>query len=246
MIRTLLVDDEPLALKHLAAIIDKQAPELEIVATAGSVTEALEKIKLCNPDLVFLDIELSGETSFEILNGMKHRRFEIIFITAYDQFGIQAVKQDATDYILKPINKTELIGAIEKVSKKIAEKRLRVHSETPSFEPAKNLLSRLALPTMEGLLFVDISNLMYCESEGRYTRFFMADENKKILVSKNLGEYEILLPANTFIRIHHHTIVNINFVDKYIKGRGGYVVLKNGQTLAVSSRKKDTFFDKLS
>ena len=245
MIRTLLVDDEPLALKHLTAIIGKQAPELEIVATATSVTEALEKIKLCNPDLVFLDIELSGETSFEILSALKYRHFEIIFITAHDQFGIQAVKQDATDYILKPINKTELIKAIEKVSKKIEDKKLRSPVETPSFETTKNTLSRLALPTLEGLLFVDISNLMYCESEGRYTRFYMADENKKILVSKNLGEYESLLPANTFIRIHHHTLVNINFVDKYIKGRGGYVVLKNGQTLAVSSRKKDTFFDKL-
>lgn len=246
MIKVILIDDEPIAVKHLAAIIGKYVPNLTIVATASSVSEALEKIDLFNPELVFLDIELAGERSFDILHKPKQRKFELIFVTAYDQFGIQAVKHDAIDYILKPINKTELISAIEKASKRIYQKRLNDAPLKQTTDPAKNSFTRLALPTMEGLLFVDTANIMYCESEGRYTRFYLAEENKKILVSKNLGEYETLLPSTMFIRIHHHSIVNINYVDKYIKGRGGYVVLKNGQTIPVSSRKKDSFFDKLA
>ena len=245
MIKTLLVDDEPIALKHLEAVISKHAPDLSIVATACSVTEALEKINLYEPDLVFLDIELAGERSFDILTQHTQRNFEVIFVTAHDQFGIQAVKNDASDYILKPINKMELIKAIEKVSKKIQHKKQSEPLTAHVVEITKPRLSRLALPTMEGLLFVDVTHIMYCESEGRYTCFYMANEDKKIMVSKNLGEYETSLPPDVFVRIHHHTLVNMNYVDKYVKGRGGYVVLKNGQTLPVSSRKKDSFFDKL-
>lgn len=246
MIKTLLVDDEPIALKHLEAIMSKHAPDLNLVATACSVTEALEKIKLHEPDLVFLDIELAGERSFDILAQHSPRNFEVIFVTAHDQFGIQAVKNDASDYILKPINKTELIKAIEKVSKKIQNKKQSNPLITPLAETAKPRLNRIALPTMEGLLFIDVSHIMYCESEGRYTCFYTSNDDKKIMVSKNLGEYEATLPPDIFVRIHHHTLVNMNYVDKYVKGRGGYVVLKNGQTLPVSSRKKDSFFDKLT
>lgn len=246
MIKTLLVDDEPIALKHLEAIIGKHAPDLSIVAKACSVTETLEKIKLHKPDLVFLDIELAGERSFDILAQNSPRNFEVIFVTAHDQFGIQAVKNDASDYILKPINKMELIKAIEKVSKKIEHNKQSNPITTTMVETVKPRLNRLALPTMEGLLFVDVSHIMYCESEGRYTCFYTSNDDKKIMVSKNLGEYETILPPDVFVRIHHHTLVNMNYVDKYVKGRGGYVVLKNGQTLPVSSRKKDGFFDKLT
>lgn len=246
MIKTILVDDEPIAIKHLAAIIGKCAPQLTIVATAHSVQDALKKITLLQPELVFLDIELAGEKSFDILHAAKQRTFELIFVTAYDQFGIQAVKHEAIDYILKPINKPELIAAIEKASKKIYHRRAAATPSNHPGESVKNTLGRLALPTMEGLLFVDTANIMYCESEGRYTRFYMAEEPKELLVSKNLGEYEALLPSGIFIRIHHHSIVNINYVHKYVKGRGGYVVLKNGKTIPVSSRKKDDFFDKLA
>jgi two-component system LytT family response regulator len=246
MIKTILVDDEPIALKHLATIIEKHCPQLEVIATASTVTDALEKIGRLSPELVFLDIQLAGEKSFDILHQAKQRTFELIFVTAYDQFGIQAVKHEAMDYILKPINKTELMEAIEKAGKKIYQKRVAGHGAQPVMENIKNTIGRLALPTMEGLLFVDTASIMYCESEGRYTRFYLAEENKEILVSKNLGEYEAQLPSGMFIRIHHQSIVNIHYIHKYIKGRGGYVVLKNGKNIPVSSRKKDDFFDKLA
>lgn len=246
MIKTILVDDEPIAVKHLTSIIEKHCPQLSIVATACTVSEAVEKINSLNPELVFLDIELSGEKSFDILQQARQRSFELIFVTAYDQFGIQAVKHGAMDYILKPINKTELIDAIEKAGKKIYRKKTAATAGTPPAENIKNTIGRLALPTMEGLLFVDTDSIMYCESEGRYTRFYLADENKEILVSKNMGEYEVLLPEAMFIRIHHQSIVNLRYIHKYVKGRGGYVVLKNGKNIPVSSRKKDDFFDRLA
>lgn len=243
-IKTLLVDDEPLALKHLANLLEKNCPELEITAQAASVNEAVEKIQTNKPDLVFLDIELSGEKSFDILSRLKEISFELIFVTAYSQFGIQAVKHGATDYLLKPIPKKELIEAVEKVVKKIQHKRTLLTSTTS--DKISAVAGRIAVPTLEGLLFVDLSKIMYCESEGRYTRFHLNDEPKEILVSKNLGEYEGILPASIFIRVHHQTIVNIQYIHKYVRGRGGYVVLNNGKTVAVSSRKKDEFFDKLN
>ncbi len=244
MITTVLVDDEPLALKHLANLLEKNCPELSIVGQSASVTQAVEAIKRQAPDLVFLDIELAGEKSFDVFEKLKSADFEIIFVTAYSQFGIQALKHGATDYVLKPINKKELFDAVEKVVKKIQKRKSQLTGVTQ--ENLTNSSGRLALPTLEGLLFVDVANIIYCESEGRYTRFHLADESKEILVSKNLGEYEAQLPSSTFIRIHHQSIVNIHYVHKYVKGRGGYVVLKNGKNITVSSRKKDEFFDKLS
>jgi len=244
MITALLVDDEPIALKRLASIITKSCPQVKILDNAKSVREAIEQIRRLKPELVFLDIELAGSSSFEILDDMEQRNFELIFVTAYDDFGIRALKHEAIDYVLKPINRAELINAIEKATKKIYQKRGAL--QTPNNNGInKPQINRLALPTMEGLVFVDIDKIMYCESEGRYTRFFLAEDDKKILVSKNLGEYEASLSPNLFIRIHNSSLVNFSYIEKYVKGRGGYVILRNGKILPVSSRRKDDFFDKL-
>ncbi len=239
MITALIVEDEPIAIKHLASMIAKSCPHVDVKARARSVGEALEQIRLLKPELVFMDIELAGNSSFEILEQTAQRNFELIFVTAHDRFGIKAVKHEAVDYVLKPINKLELINAVEKATKRIYLKRASVPVVN---QQGKN---RLALPTLEGLLLIDTDKIMYCESEGRYTNFYLAGDHKKIMVSKNLGEYETSLPSHLFVRIHHSTLVNINYVEKYVKGRGGHVVLSNGKELPVSSRRKDDFFDKL-
>jgi two-component system, LytTR family, response regulator len=240
MIKTIIIDDEPLALKHLASLITKYAPDIEIKAALASVDEAVEAILVIKPDLIFLDIELAGENSFDILEQTKSLNYEKIFVTAHSEFGVQAIKQDATGYVLKPIDKIELIEAIEKACSKI--KRNVNHNKSPALETNQNN-SRLGLPTLEGLIFVDINQILYCEADGRYTRFYFAD--KKILVSKNIGEYEALLPEQNFSRIHNHYLVNINYVERYIKGRGGYVIMSNGESLDVSARKKDSFLEQL-
>lgn len=237
MISTFLVDDEPIAIKHLAALIGKHCPQLEIVGTASSVEEAALQIAALKPGLVLLDIELAGQNSFDLLERFQHRPYEVIFVTAHDNFGIRALKQGAADYLLKPVNKTELALAAEKVAEKIYKKRTAaaISEKNEAACPA-----RLALPAADGLLLIDTSRIMYCESEGRYTRFY-TNGNKKILVTRNLGAYEALLLPPLFIRIHHHCIINLSYVERYVNGRGGYVIMQNGTTLPVSSRRKDDF-----
>lgn len=238
-IKTLLVDDEPISQKHLKSLLNKFCPDLEILDIASNTDDALEKIYSLKPDLLFLDIELGGESGFDLLKKCPTRNFEVIFVTAHNQFGIDAVKAQALDYILKPINNAELMIAVEKAIVSIREKKS--HAITPMV-PKVN--SRISLPTMEGLIFVAIDDIVFIESEGRYSRFHLNNATK-ILVSKNLGEYENDMEQKGFARIHHSYIVNLSYVEKYIKGRGGYVVLKNGKTLEVSTRKKDDFFDKI-
>ena len=239
-IKTLLVDDEPISSKHLKAILAKNCPDIEVMAIANNIEDALEKIYTIKPELVFLDIELGGESGFDLLKRTEQKKFEVIFVTAHNQFGIEAVKAHALDYILKPINKVELLIAVDNATKVI-------HNRTSNQMPPSigTTQTRLSLPTMEGLLFVELNDIIFIESEGRYSRFYL-NNNTKLLVSKNLGEYEDDLKKKGFARIHHSYIVNLSFVEKYIKGRGGYVILKNGKSLEVSTRKKDDFFEKLN
>lgn len=243
MITTLIIEDEPLSVKHLEGIIARSCPMLTIAGTASSITEAFEQIHRLKPELVFLDIELAGQNSLDLLRRLSHIDFELIFVTAHDEYGIQAVKHNAADYILKPVDKAEFLNAVEKVSSRIQARRT---AAPQSLNGGRFAPGRLALPSMHGLILVDFDKIAYCESEGRYTRFFLTGEDKTILVSKNLGEYEAILPPELFIRIHHHSIVSIRQVDKYVKGRGGYVVMKDGKQLPVSIRKKEIFLERLA
>lgn len=238
-IKALLVDDEPISIKHLEVLLTKFCPDIEIVAKANNVEAALDRILTYKPDLIFLDIELGGETGFDLLRKIEYRKFEVIFVTAYSQFAIDAIKAHALDYILKPVNKVELITSVEAAIDAILLKKHKSSSQRD------HRSSRLSLPTMEGLLFVDIHDIIFIESEGRYSRFHLANHTK-LMVSKNLGEFEMELSGKGFTRIHHSYIVNLSYVVKYIRGRGGYVVMKNGLTLEVSVRKKDDFLDSLA
>jgi two-component system, LytTR family, response regulator len=246
MIPVIIVDDEPLAQKHMQSLVRRYCSQLDIKAIAASVDEALEQILLHQPGLVFLDIELAGQNSFELLQQIRNRQFEVIFVTAHAEFGIQALKQDAADYILKPVNKMDLINAVDTALERLNKRKVLRHREAaPAAGNSVQERQRIALPTLEGLQLIQVQQIMYCAAEGRYTHFYMSGNPKGILVSRNLGEYEAVLPQGNFVRIHHHYIVNINFVERYVKGRGGYVVMQNGKALEVSSRKKDAFFERL-
>lgn len=238
MIRTVIVDDEPIGLKHLVSLIEKYAPRLSIVAAVSSVADAVEAIVASRPQLLLLDIELGGENSFDILEQTQAFHYEKIFVTAHSDFAVQAIRKNAIGYVLKPIDKIELIEAIEKAINKISKADM-----AGTLQGQAGGSSRIGLPTIDGLIFVDISRIMYCEADGRYTRFYLAD--KKILVSKNIGEYEAILPAGSFVRIHNHYLVNINYIEQYVKGRGGYIVMANGVSLEVSARKKDGLLEHL-
>ena len=242
-IRTILIDDEPLATANLTNLLSKVSNDIHIIGCADTIEDAIELIYIEKPELIFLDVELPGGSGFDILNRIKNKNFEVILVTAFNQFALKAIKNNILDYILKPIDKIELLEVIEKAKVKIHNNRL-LHSHVINQEAENNFSNqKIALPTLEGLIFVEIADIIYCESSGRYTIFHFIDETHK-MVSKNLGEYEVLFESHNFARIHNQYLVNLQHIKKYVKGRGGYVVLSNGKMLDVSVRKKDDFFDK--
>jgi two-component system, LytTR family, response regulator len=245
MLKTIIVDDEPFAIENLKTSLEKLKANIEIVATANNIEDALVLIYELKPDLLFSDIEMPGGTGLDLMKHLKPIDIEVIFVTAYDHFALQAIKNDALDYILKPINKIELLEAVEKAKKKIHAKKSikKVGQSEDAVEyanPTATNSSKLALPSSEGLIFVPFADIMYCESDSRYS-YFHTKQGKKYLVTKTLGDFEPMLTENQFVRIHNKYIVNIAHITKYIRGRGGIVVLENGVHLDVSERRREDF-----
>ncbi len=238
-IATILVDDETNNLLFLQDLIKIHLPQLDIVATAENGHDGLVYIKELKPQLVFMDIDMPGMTGFELLSKLEPLAFEIIFVTAYNQYAIEAFEYNAVAYITKPIVTQKLTAAVEKAIIKIEEKKYteNIFSLLENVQH-KNEHDKIALPTMQGLQFIKLTQICFCESSGNYTNFHLTD-NSKIMVSRQLGEYEKLLPADTFVRIHDQHIINLTCIKEYVKGSGGEVILENGTRLNVASRRKD-------
>ena len=238
-IATILVDDEINNLLFLQELIKLHLPQLDVVATAQHATDGLVVIKELKPQLVFMDIDMPGMTGFELLKKLEPLSFEVIFVTAYNQYAMEAFEYNAVAYITKPIVTQKLTAAVEKAIKKIEEKKYteNIFTLLENVQP-KNEQDKIALPTMQGLHFIKLTQICFCESSGNYTIFHLTD-NLKIMVSRQLGEYEKLLPVDTFVRIHDQHIINLTCIKEYIKGSGGEVILENGTRLNVASRRKD-------
>ena len=238
-IQTILVDDESNNIKFLRALLTEYCAAVEIIAATESAAEGLLLINELKPQLVFMDIDMPGMTGFEVLNKLKHLYFEVIFVTAYNQYAMEAFDYNAVAYITKPIITEKLVQAVDKAINKIDEKKHTQQLFTLLENvQQKNEHDKIALPTMQGLQFVKLTQICYCESNGNYTNFHLFD-NSKIMVSRQLGEYEKLLPSDTFVRIHDQHIINLNCINEYVKGSGGEVILENGTRLTVSARRKD-------
>jgi two-component system LytT family response regulator len=246
MIRSIIVDDELKSRESLKILIEEFCNDVSVVASCKDVTEATERIEALKPDLVFLDIQLKRETGFDLLSRYEECPFDVIFTTAYSEHAIQAFKFSAIDYLLKPIDIEELRSAIERVQKR---KKNFVGEHIRQFIQNLNAPSRdnykLGLPVSDGLIFVKVDHILYCEASSNYTEITMAD-NKKYVVTRTLKEYDELLSGQNFYRIHHSYLINLNGVKKYIKGDGGYVVMSNDQSLPVSKRKRDGFLERIS
>ncbi|MBS1765234.1 MAG: response regulator transcription factor [Bacteroidetes bacterium] len=245
MLQTLIVDDEKRGRELLKMILTTNCPEVKIIGEAANIKEAQQLIVQHEPDLVLLDIEMPGGSGFDLLTKFDEINFEIIFITAFDKYAIKAIKFSAMDYILKPVDEEELVKAIKRAEENYNRKSNK--------ERAGNLVSnaqkpvphqKIGLTSGEGLEFIEIKNILRCEADGKYTSVFLTD-GKKLLVSKNLKEFEDLLTENNFFRIHHSHLVNLDYIKKYQSGRGGYVVMSDGSTITVSQRKKDDFLSSL-
>jgi len=245
MIRGIIVDDELKSRESLKILLEDFCEGVEVVALCQNVDESIEAIQRLHPDVVFLDIQLQRETGFDLLTKLKHFDFNVIFTTAYSEYAIKAFKFSAIDYLLKPIDIEELKRSLAKLEKRMGStitQRLEQLMQNIRSESAGNL--KLALPTMDGLIFVKVKNVLYCEASSNYTEITMED-NKKYVVSRTLKEYEDLLGDQDFFRIHHSTLINLNAIKKYVRGDGGYVIMNNDKSLDVSKRRKEAFLSRI-
>lgn len=235
--RAVLIDDDQRNLQTLREKLSKHCPDVSVVALCESGQEGIQAIESLQPDLVFLDIEMPVMNGFLMLQQLSKQNFQLIFVTAYDHYAIKAIRYSAIDYLVKPVDTTDLKAAVIRAGE--------MHQHYPNaqlavlLEHLQKKNDRIAVPTAEGLQFISLDDIIYLEASANYTNIYLV--NKKMLVSRTLKDYEDILPSEIFIRIHHSYIVNKNSVDKYIKGDGGQVVLKNGTLLDVSKRKKIDF-----
>ncbi len=246
MMRAVIIDDELRSRESLDILVKENCPNVQVIALAESVETGVAAIKEHKPDLIFLDIELQDGTGFDLLEKSAAADFHVIFTTAFENYALKALKISAVDYLLKPINAEELVQAVNKAkdlrSKKDTNKNFELLLQNLQSNSGKH---KIALPTSEGLTFINVSDIIRCQADGSYTHFFFKDK-KKILVSKKIKEYEELLSPYNFVRVHHSHLVNLDEVTKYVRGDGGYVVMSDGETVYVSKRKKEDFMAALN
>jgi two-component system LytT family response regulator len=243
MLRSIIIDDEVDARKTLSVFLGQYCPQVEILAEADGVQEGYRTIMTHNPDLIFLDIQMEDGTGFDLLEKIRSPRFSVVFTTAFDEFAIKAFKYSAIDYLLKPIDPDELIEAVGKVKPDDRTNEDRIHGLLEN-RNGRNL-DRLTLSSSEGLTFVKLENIMRLESDSNYTHFFLTT-GEKITVPKSLKEYEKILPLSKFFRTHQSHIVNLNYVKKYMREDGGYVLMEDGSEVLVARRRKEEFINVLT
>lgn len=243
MTKAIIVEDEQKNISVLKKLISDLCPNIEICGTALDAESGYKLIQELKPALVFLDIEMPYGSGFDLLERLKTISFEVIFVTAYNQYALKAFKYNSVDYLLKPIDEQDLVNAVKRAEDRIRNKVSNEHLQQflKSFKTAS--LQKVGLPTHEGYVFIDPSGIIRCEADGAYTNIFYGINNK-LMVSKNLKEMEPLLDANIFCRVHHSHIVNLNFVKKYFRGKGGEVEMEDGSIIQVSARKKSDFLEK--
>jgi two-component system, LytTR family, response regulator len=241
MITAIIIDDEAKGRLALSQKLFTYCTQVQVVAEASNGQEALLLIQHHKPQLVFLDIEMPKMNGFEMLNALPEKNFHVIFTTAYDQYAIKAIKYAAFDYLLKPVDIEELKTAVEKIElKETNQTKKQVELLQQNIEHSKKQLNKLAVPTLDGLLFFDINDIIHLEANSNYT-FIHFLGKPKITASKTLKEFEELLPEEIFFRTHHSHLINLNYIKKYIKGDGGQIELQNGNVVDVSRRKKEEF-----
>ena len=239
--RTILIDDEISNLENLRTLLERHCPQVIILATAQNVSEAVNAIEKHLPDVVFLDIQMGDQTGFDVLSQLPKRNFEVIFVTAYDQYGIQAVKFAALDYLLKPIDIDELINSVNKAGQKLAVQTQNSQIEflLQQLKKPETSASKIALQMQSETRYVALSEIIRCEADNTYTFFFLTND-EKILVSKSLKEYADLLTPNGFLRTHQSHLVNPAFVKSWLKEDGGILLLTSGEKIPVSKPNKET------
>jgi two-component system LytT family response regulator len=239
----IIVDDEKHCREVLALLLQKHCPKVTIQAVCSDAAAALKELSARQPDVLFLDIEMPDMNGFELLEKISEPNFEIIFTTAYNEYAIKAIKHSALDYLLKPVDKDELILSIKKAQKAKSNKSgARVESLLEILHGKKSL-RRFGVSTLEGLIMVNIDDIIFCESDSAYCKLFFREQLKPMVITKTLKEVEEVLQGNDFCRIHHSYVINMKFVERYIRGEGGEVVMMNGAHLPISRTRKQDFLN---
>lgn len=239
MIKAILIDDEKHCRQSLSIQLATYCPQVQLLAACASAAEGLKAIEQHTPEVVFLDVEMPHMNGFELLQQFHQIPFEVIFTTGYDAYAIKAIRFSALDYLLKPIEKEELIKAVAKVQARPAhpiQQQLDILMERLSGNAVG--LHKIALPCLEGFELVLVENILRCESESNYTHVYLKN-GRKILVSRMLKEMEEMLEGHPFLRVHHSHVVNLNEVERYVKGEGGYLIMSDHSSVNVSRARKE-------
>lgn len=241
-IRALIVDDEQDAVEFISSIIREYCHSIEVVGKANNVIQGVAEINDKKPDLVFLDVEMPNGTGFDLLAQFPEKNFDVVFITAFNHYAIKAIKFSAVDYILKPININEFIEAVNRVIKKRSDNIQHANESIKTL--MENLRSaypsRLAIPTADGMEYLNPKEIIRIEADRSYSWFFL-NGDRKILVSKHLKEFQELLSDRYFFRSHNSHLVNLKYVKKFIRKEGGYIEMTNGSMIPISRNRKDLF-----
>ena len=244
-LKAIIVEDELASRETLTSYLIKYCPNVELIDEADSVKSGLEVIKKHKPDVVFLDIEMPFGNAFDLLEQIEKVDFEVVFVTAYSNYAIQALNMSASYYILKPISIDELVKAVEKITQKRTEQEIPVHSKVllENIQAVNKHNHKIVLPQLNGFDVVKINDIIRCQANDNFTEFYLTNGTKK-LISRTLKFYEDLLKDFDFVRIHKSHLINIQYVVKYLKGKGGQVEMTDGSVVDVSVNQKAAFLEK--
>jgi two-component system, LytTR family, response regulator len=244
MITATIVDDEPYCCEALATLLERYCPDVKILDICYSAANALQSIREKKPEILFLDIEMPHMNGFELLEKLGEIDFKLIFTTSYDQYAIKAIHFSALDYLLKPIDREELQKAVRKaisvgnpLPQQIEILLQKLHHPTIS-------INKIAIPTMEGLQMIFVESIISCGADSNYTLILLKNK-QKITASRTLKEIEEMLEDYSFARVHHSWLINLNEIEKYVKGEGGYLLMSDGSTIDVSRSRKEMLLKKL-
>jgi len=242
--KVLIIDDEKPTREFIRKMLESFDLKLEIYTDGESVQSGIEAIDNLKPDIVLLAIQMPDGNGFDVLKNVTNKSFEIIFITAFQEFAVQAIKFSALDYILKPIDAEELKNAVTNALQLLSHKKDDHQLQALQHNIQPHLKRKLVLKTQESIFVVEIDDIVHCEADKNYT-FFYLNDGKKILVSKTLKDYDTLLSGLQFFRVHQSHLINLNCVERYDKHDGGSVILKDGTAVPLSPAKKEQFFKSL-
>ena len=236
MLRTLIIDDELSNRQFISGMLEQHFPNVEVIGEAEGVASGLEAIRNLSPDLVLLDIRMEDGEGFDILSQLGAIDFKIIFITAFEEYALKAIKFSALDYLLKPVSLPEMKKAIEKAENQIIKDlHVQLAELNTNLQSINN--KKIVLRSVDKLQIIPVQDIMHAEADRNYSNFFI-NNSKKITVSYPLKDYEDMLIEQGFFRIHKSHIVNLAFIESYVKSDGAYITLNDGSSLPVADRKK--------